>query len=212
LKTGFQTVIFVIVIWSLFFALGDINKDLPIWISAASGPAIIFFMHYYDNWAKKIVIRNAKPLLEQLHSIGCKTNFVKVYVVNRPWLLNSFSKVIFVGEYRSSDNQLVNENFIVAIQKNKIIESDVLHKRYFEASIFEMLNLFKGNLKEFYRDILIYDQDCRFVLNDESLKVRGIDYIEPLTTDRNGNLMNVKGYGDSKNIVTTSLDELRKSI
>ena len=165
-----------------------------------------------DNWARILIERHSKILIEYLNSLKDKPDWVGFFVVNRPIFLNKFQDLIVVGEYELPDQKYVRQCFVVHIKKNKKVESDILHKRDFRASIFVIVNKlideFKDNPKEFYNDLLIYDRDCKAVLDDDYFKASKIDYIQPLHPDLNGNPVHVQGQGYGNNIVHVSIKEL----
>ncbi len=166
-----------------------------------------------ENWARILIERHSKILIEYLDSLKDKPDWVGFFVVNHPIFLNKFQDLIIVGEYELPNQKYIRQSFVIHIKKNKIIESDKLHKRDFRASIFVIVNRlvdgYKRNLKEFYNDLLIYDRDCRTVLEGDYFKASKIDYIQPLHPDLNGNPTYVSGQGFGSNIVHVSIKELR---
>jgi hypothetical protein len=107
------------------------------------------------------------------------------------------------------------DNFLTCPRYNQIVNSDILHKRDFQASIFvianKLIDQFNDNAKNFYKDLLIYDRDCRQILDhDWHKKAPGNDYIHPLHANLNGDRCMVAGQGYGANIVHISLKELKR--
>ena len=168
-----------------------------------------------DSWAKKLIIRHSKLLYDYLETHENKSDWIGYFVVNKPIFMNNFQPLVIVGEYELSNQKYVRQSFVLVISKNKVIQSDIFHKRDFQASIFvianELIDVFKDNAKSFYKDLLIYDRDCRQLLDDDwHKKAPGNDYIHPLHANLNGDRCMVAGQGYGANIVHISLKELKR--
>jgi hypothetical protein len=168
-----------------------------------------------DSWAKKLIIRHSKLLCEYLEHHKNKSDWIGFFVANKPIFMNNFQNLVIVGEYELSNQKYVRQSFVLVIKNNQIINSDILHKRDFQASIFvianKLIDQFNDNAKNFYRDLLIYDRDCRQILDHDWHKnVPGNDFMQPIHPDLNGDRCMVAGQGYGTNIVHISLKDLKR--